>query len=41
MPEIDKLLEKNRDYAESRRGLGSAEPLPALPIAIDRPSLQA
>ena len=34
MGEIDELLKRNRDYAESRRGRGAAEPRPALPIAI-------
>jgi carbonic anhydrase len=34
MGEIDKLLKRNRDYAESRRGQGVAEPRPVLPIAI-------
>jgi carbonic anhydrase len=43
MGEIDKLLERNRDYAESRGGRGAAEsrgggetaePRPVLPIAI-------
>ncbi len=34
MGEIDKLLKRNRDYAESRRGRGAAKPRPVLPIAI-------
>ena len=34
MGEIDKLLKRNRDYAESRRGCGAAEARPVLPIAI-------
>jgi carbonic anhydrase len=32
--EIDELLKRNRDYAESRRGRESVEPRPVLPIAI-------
>ena len=34
MGEIDKLLNRNRGYAESRRGRGAAEQRPVLPIAI-------
>jgi carbonic anhydrase len=32
--EIDKVLKRNRDYAESRRGREAVEPRPVLPIAI-------
>jgi carbonic anhydrase len=34
MGEIDKLLKRNRDYAESRGARETAEPRPVLPIAI-------
>jgi carbonic anhydrase len=34
MGEIDELLKRNRDYAESRRDREAADPRPALPIAI-------